>query len=1481
MAGALPKIKMAAALPKAAIAVPVVLAVSAGAVRLAVDYRAGIDFQMPNTKREMQNNQVLFPDDKTAADSNGQQQDNQDSFWEQDQSDNEPNPSQDNGFLFQQSPHVTPESTDMVGVALPGDHVAAGIAPGQVFDLVNNIHGADTVLTGTNFAGILPNPNQNGDGDNGTGDTVGGSGDEPGGGQSQTPNHLSPAQPSNPGSESGGGSNSGSSDSGNTGTNTTPSTGYGDTAIDPDDGKATPPSLGEIVNADYTESMTPSTGSDGTVSSSIIITKAYNATSLLYAGQSVTESKIFNSLYTFVYGTDNKQYLWGTEHYGTYIRIDAVSFDGGETWVAEFPTAIPDDCPDNTIIIKTSYRLKSTGDWIERDVNYQLEQNRIFILNKTLSGPNEVISADSILNPDNINQYTETGKLLNLFNHSYLSQMFNDEYQLTQLFPGWTENGKPVSWFYPATSGRHILEAAPMVDLNPAYTVVLTYYWMTNDYKVDPVAPNTNLCYMQTLTDYDGSNLSERTGARYAPRLDVPQYVQAVDFNQFNPLIVDTLSLPSSTVYINTTNGGIQVYDSYTVADDNPFYRAQNGVLINRDATQLLGIPLRLTWLDIPSTVTNINLPANNSLQAIHLRHKSISELPDINYDLLPLGCKLILEDDVAQEFMTQYRKIIEQNNLYVASASDPDDACTIRNGFATYENGRIHRLMDTSADTVYLPNNATAISENAFAGQETVHTLILPRDGGAVTLDNGALNNSAIATILCYSQAQYDALGNLPDGVTASLLLTSQEGYAYAFTAENVMLVSVPSNITEFDGTCTAQNGTSIILTAIGNSVFEGCNQLQWATLPEDITYIGKRAFYNCPSLQGILINAWFSITIGDEAFDNCDSLRFIASNAYYADFLDNYDFSLDDCSNFGNSFLYAPSYNTGYTSNWLSFTPDSGIDTYAIERLGDNTRVLCGNDDAGEPILALRSGTMVDDVLTIPDGLQEIWLSCFADTTSPSGSYTIDFSDMENIYLHDRAFYNAAISGDLVLPKTLYLGLDIFNGCEQLENITFTGFGFEVAFYSGMFSGCNNLQSITFDTYDIPIFAQYGSVKFQFNFMWDYDEEAEKLRVIVPQVLQRNYVKELRYWAAGYISSTTSPAYTRMWSDIYDNYFWENFIYPDDETVDNLLEEQLLAAENHVRKLLDMEQISEATDLYHFRISSDGEITLTKTMPSLTVADLNGNSIGLLDGWSLDYIAPGAFSRSKDLYCVQLPETQLVGIYEGAFEGVESEHLTIMNETDHLPELLGFTPGTPFDFGISDDRICIVCWNDDMAKTFSEWIYPLAGYDSMAQMLTMVSNEMLAENPDATNEEIQAEILQRLMVAENRLRVMFDMELIDSPDDMIALGDAPFDNLEPTDPEEPEEPENPDNGSGGDTDTDLPEWPEWPEWPDDTSDTNEPDTPSEPDTSEPPDTTEPDTSADVLPDPSIDESYTADTDTAAGDDSAASDAGEEQPPA
>ena len=142
--------------------------------------------------------------------------------------------------------------------------------------------------------------------------------------------------------------------------------------------------------------------------------------------------------------------------------------------------------------IRAQYRLRTSDEWtqLSPDVQYELEQSRVFVLNQKLTGESSKIDNDLLLNLDGFSQHPAAGGYMNLLR--WVQEMVDlrtptpsnsasplSGTRLSTLFPGWTENGKLVSFFYPVSSGRHVLEPADSVALDSSlYQVELRRYWM-------------------------------------------------------------------------------------------------------------------------------------------------------------------------------------------------------------------------------------------------------------------------------------------------------------------------------------------------------------------------------------------------------------------------------------------------------------------------------------------------------------------------------------------------------------------------------------------------------------------------------------------------------------------------------------------------------------------------------------------------------------------------------------------------------------------------------------------------------------------------------------------------------------------------------------------------------------------------------------------------------------------------------------------
>ena len=209
--------------------------------------------------------------------------------------------------------------------------------------------------------------------------------------------------------------------------------------------------------------MTPASDDkeDGSNTSIVIEQSSYNSGSVLYEDQKVTKRDVYNSLDTLVYGKDGNGYLWGADALDKYIRIEAVSFDGGQSWKTDFPLTIPEGLEEGKMLIRVSYRMSAKdSNWKKKLVSYIPKGNRIFVLANRVDEEEQVILEDDILNTE---QHPELGEIFNLFR--YQDNIISGN-QLTSLFPGWEEDGELVPWLYKVTKGRHILEPADKIPLD-------------------------------------------------------------------------------------------------------------------------------------------------------------------------------------------------------------------------------------------------------------------------------------------------------------------------------------------------------------------------------------------------------------------------------------------------------------------------------------------------------------------------------------------------------------------------------------------------------------------------------------------------------------------------------------------------------------------------------------------------------------------------------------------------------------------------------------------------------------------------------------------------------------------------------------------------------------------------------------------------------------------------------------------------------
>lgn len=168
---------------------------------------------------------------------------------------------------------------------------------------------------------------------------------------------------------------------------------------------------------------------------------------------------------------------------------------------------------------------------------------------------------------------------------------------------------------------------------------------------------------------------------------------------------------------------------------------------------------------------------------------------------------------------------------------------------------------------------NVTGIGPSAFAGNTTLETLYLPRNG-SYTVGVGAFKGCTALNTIAYSY----------------------EGASDSYTRENY--ITHPSstiNDSVYEGCTSIQNlyGRYYMTGGIGDNAFKGCTSLGYASISARCPSIGESAFEGCSALERVIGCAYkstasdktyyTSTTIGAKAFKDCTSLNYFGSSATY----------------------------------------------------------------------------------------------------------------------------------------------------------------------------------------------------------------------------------------------------------------------------------------------------------------------------------------------------------------------------------------------------------------------------------------------------------------------------------------------------------------------------------------------------------------------------------------------------------------------
>ena len=234
--------------------------------------------------------------------------------------------------------------------------------------------------------------------------------------------------------------------------------------------------------------------------------------------------------------------------------------------------------------------------------------------------------------------------------------------------------------------------------------------------------------------------------------------------------------------------------------------------------------------------------------------------------------------------------------------------------------------------------------------------------------------------------------------------------------------------------------NDTKYAVESIDYEAFANCSGLTSITIPESVTYIGKKAFYGCSGLTSITIPE--NVTcIGERAFYGCSGLTSITIPGNVTQISTE---AFNNCENLSTAIIKNRQGEHGQTSILLYDRCLTSIKKLIINR--DFTK-----SDKEYPFSENLK------IVEIGDGLHRIYNNQFYGF---SGLTSIKIPESVT-YIGERAFYGCSSLTSINIPQNVTsIESEVFKGCSSLTSINIPPNVTNIK--SGAFWDCSCLTSI-----------------------------------------------------------------------------------------------------------------------------------------------------------------------------------------------------------------------------------------------------------------------------------------------------------------------------------------------------------------------------------------------------------------------------------
>ena len=357
--------------------------------------------------------------------------------------------------------------------------------------------------------------------------------------------------------------------------------------------------------------------------------------------------------------------------------------------------------------------------------------------------------------------------------------------------------------------------------------------------------------------------------------ITIPASVRWIEDYAFEgPRGLTSITILGSETYIRADDvfKGCTGLKEIEVDADNKYFSSEDGVLYNKEKTELICCPKGKTSITIPYSVTKIGERAFEGCTGL----TSITipnSVTKIGYSAFK-GCTGLKEIEVDAD--NKYYSS-EDGVLYNKEKTEliccPKGKTSITIPYSVTKIGERAFEGCTGLTSITIPNSVTKIGYSAFKGCTGLKEIEVDADNKYYSSEDGVLYNKEKTELICCPKGKTSI--TIPYSVTK----IGEEAF---WGCKSLTSITIPSSVTKIGKRAFAgfTGLTSITIpnsvTKIGEEAFWGCKSLTSITIPSSVTEIGFFAFEGCKSLTSITIPEGV-IEIGCNAFERCTGLTSI----------------------------------------------------------------------------------------------------------------------------------------------------------------------------------------------------------------------------------------------------------------------------------------------------------------------------------------------------------------------------------------------------------------------------------------------------------------------------------------------------------------------------------------------------------------------------------------------------------------------------